>query len=337
MNDDNDIIRPTDSLDTLENSGTVMEDAGSVGADATAPVATPPSDTGTAPPTPRSPRPWQRLVRRLRRANIYLLLFLAVIGVAVAILVLAALASRHSSHSDITNQNLSPNALKQLANSDVTVGDPKQILNVQSNAVFAGKVLIRDSLEVAGPIQVGGSLNLPGITVSGNSLFDQVQVNKGLGIGGDAAVQGQLTVQKGLSVAGNGTFNGTVSATQLMANALQLGGDLTLTHHIAAGGATPAYNSGSNLGGGGTVSLSGSDTAGTVTVNTGSGPSAGCFVAVTFAKSFNATPHVLITPVGSAAAGLAYYVNRSSAGFSICSAGAPPAGSNFGFDYFVLD
>jgi hypothetical protein len=85
------------------------------------------------------------------------------------------------------------------------------------------------------------------------------------------------------------------------------------------------------------VSLSGSDTSGSITVNTGGSPPAGCFASVTFSQKFSSTPHVIITPVGSAAAGLQYYVNRSTTGFDICTANSAPSGQTFGFDYIALD
>jgi hypothetical protein len=91
------------------------------------------------------------------------------------------------------------------------------------------------------------------------------------------------------------------------------------------------------VGGGGTASLSGSDTSGSVTINTGGSPPAGCFATVTFSKVFASTPHVVLTPVGSAAAGLQYYVTRSTTGFAVCTASAAPAGQSFGFDYVALD
>jgi hypothetical protein len=61
------------------------------------------------------------------------------------------------------------------------------------------------------------------------------------------------------------------------------------------------------------------------------------FVSLSFAQKFAATPHVVITPIGSAAAGLQYYINRDANGFSIGTINAPPAGANFGFDYIVIE
>lgn len=275
--------------------------------------------------------------RLIHGTNIYLLLFILLLIIAGIIATAVYLSSKKASDSSVPTQTLSQDALKQLATSDVTVGQPKQTLSVQSNAIFAGKVLVRDSLEVAGTIQVGGSLNVPGITVSGNSIFEQIQINKGLSVAGDTSVQGQMTVAKNLTVGGGGTFGGAVSAPQINVNTLQLNGNLTLTKHIAAGGATPGRSNGDALGGGGTTAVSGSDIAGSVNVNTGSGPGAGCFLTVNFTTKYNSTPRVIVTPVGSAAANLAYYTNRTTSSFSICAANTPPSNASFGFDYFVVE
>lgn len=269
--------------------------------------------------------------------NVYLLLFILLLIVAGVIATIIYFSSKKASQDSIDAQTLTSETLKELATSDVTVGQPKQTLSVQSNAVFAGKVLVRDSLEVAGTIQVGGSLNVPGITVSGNSIFEQIQINKGLSVVGDTSLQGQLTVQKNLTVAGGATFGGSVSAPQLSVTSLQLNGNLTITKHIIVGGATPNRSNGDALGSGGTTALSGSDVAGSININTGSSPSAGCFATVTFSQKYNTVPRVLITPIGSSAGPLAYYVTRSSTNFSVCTASAPPSNTSFGFDYFIVE
>ncbi len=84
------------------------------------------------------------------------------------------------------------------------------------------------------------------------------------------------------------------------------------------------------------MSISGTDTAGSLAINTGSSPPAGLLVSVVFTQKFAATPHVVISPIGSAAGSIQYYVNRDVNGFSVGTASPPPAGANFGFDYIVI-
>ncbi len=272
------------------------------------------------------------------RVNIYLLLF-------VLIIILAAIAAfatyRTSKNSEkatsINGQNLSQEDLQNLKTTESTVGDPKQTLTIDSNAVFNGRVLVRDSLDVAGTIRIGGTLSLPGITVSGTSSFENVQIASNLSAAGNAAVQGTLTVQQNLSVGGSATFAGSISAPQLSIDKLILNNDLQINKHIDAGGPTPGVSSGTAVGTAGTVSISGSDTAGTVSINFGASTVAGIIANVSFGNAFTQTPHVVITPVGSNCAGLNYYVNRTTGGFSIGTTNSANPGTGCAFDYIAID
>jgi cytoskeletal protein CcmA (bactofilin family) len=276
--------------------------------------------------------------QKLRQFNLYLLLFIFIIIVGLGILAVAYFQSKKATTSSvIKTQTLTQNALQQVASSDATVGNTGVVLNVQSSAVFAGKVLIRDGLEVAGNLQIGGTVSLSNITVSGTSQLGQLQVNKDLSVAGNTAIQGAVSIAKSLQVNGTGTFSGPLSAPQITTSSLQLNSDLVLTHHIVAGGATPTAARGSALGNGGSSSNSGSDTTGTVSINIGSGAAPGCFVTINFATKYNSTPHVMITPVGADGGAIDYYITRSTSGFSICDSTPAPAGAAFAFDYFVIN
>ena len=269
------------------------------------------------------------------RLNVYLLAFILLIIVSLIIVFVVIQSSNKQAAKEetITTQELTQEAIDNLTGNEATVGDPKQLLNVESNAVFAGKVLIRDGLDVAGPIKVGGDLNLPGITVSGKSAFDEVQVNS-LSIAGDTSVQGVLTVQDSLTVNGKASFGGAISAPSLTLDTLSLTGDLQFGRHIDAGGSTPSVASGAAVGSGGTVTISGTDTSGTVTVNVGSG-GVGVLATVTFTNAFNDSPHVVFSPIGKQAPDT-FISNRTSSGFSISTASNLGSGS-ISFDYIVID
>jgi cytoskeletal protein CcmA (bactofilin family) len=284
------------------------------------------------------PRKKTNILKKLwQRFNIYLLLLILTIVIAIAVVVILGLKSRNEpAANNISAQNLSASALEQLANSSVTIGNASEVLNVQSSAVFSGTVLVRNNLEVAGTLQISGNLTLPGITVSGLSSFSQIQAQS-LTITGQSTIQGLLTAKDGLDVTGDATITGDVTAAQISTGALQLNGNLVVTHHITAGGPIPGLVQGSALGAGGTASVSGSDTSGSITINTGGSPSAGCFATLNFSSAFSNTPHVVVTPIGSGAAGLSYYVNRTTNNMSVCTASPPPAGQTFGFDYLIFD
>ena len=190
------------------------------------------SDSKTKPavPGPQYQAPKQHTLKKVltilsQKSSVYLPIFAVLV---IAVTVLAYLDYQHSNQNktNLSQQTLSPSDLNNIANSNEVVGASNQVLTVQSSSIFNGQVLVRKDLQVAGKLQVGGSLTLTGIVVSGNSVFDSVQINKNLSVGGNDNIQGTLTVQNNLSVNGGGSFGGTVSAPQITTNSLQLNGNL---------------------------------------------------------------------------------------------------------------
>ena len=279
------------------------------------------------------------LRRILRRLNIYFLLFLLVVVIAAAISIVSYFNSQKEPEAPtIGAQGLSEDALKQLANTDASIGDTSQTLTIQGNTVIAGQTLTRGNLNVAGNFQSGGSVKAPSLTISGDTNLGSTQTSS-LQVEGDLAVQGNTTL-RGLNVAGTSSFSGNMKASQITASRLILSGnaELRIPNHISFTGPTPSRSiESSTLGGGGSLSISGSDTTGTIRINTGNSPSAGCFARITFRQPFTNQPHVIVSPVGSAAGKTNYYVNRDKSSFSICTANAAPANQNFSFDYFVTN
>lgn len=287
-------------------------------------------------PSAKKLSPLRRLMRRL---NVYFLLFLLVCVIVAVFTVVSYLNSQKEPDIPTVNsQDLSPEALKQLANTDTSVGSKSQTLTIQGNAIIDGQTLMRGNLNVAGNFQSAGSLQGSSLTIPGNSNLGQTQINS-LQVAQNVAIQGNATVRD-LSVSGASTFSGAMTASQLTVTNLILSGNasLQIPNHIGFTGPTPSrVPNPTGLGGGGSVSVSGSDTTGTVNINTGNNPSAGCFVRVNFNQRFSNQPHVLISPVGNAAGRTQYYVDRDQGGFSLCTAIAAPANQAFAFDYFVTN
>lgn len=267
--------------------------------------------------------------------NLWLVIFILVVLAAGAV-VYVAIQSAKPSTTVTKAGSLTDQQLASLKGNTTLVGDSKQTLDVQSNSIFEGAVLLRSDLSVAGSLKVGSGISIPSITVGGNGSFGQIGISGGLNVAGDTALQGNLTVQKNLTVNGTASF-GNLSVSTLGVTTLQLRGDLNLNQHINASGGVPGRTLGTAVGGGGTASVSGSDTAGTVNISTGISPPAGCFITVSFAHGFSGTPHVVVSPANSNSAVLQYYVNRSNANFSVCTAGVPAASTNYVFDYIVIN
>ena len=283
------------------------------------------------PPAGKKPDKGSSRISRLTSAkNFYLIVFVTLLILAAG-LVVAALRWPDDGSSDKVNKprSLTPDQLAELAGSTTLVGDAKQILDIQSDTIFEGQVLARSDVDIAGSLKVGGALSLPSVNI-GDGSFNT------LAVAGNVTLQGQLTVQGNFTAGGSASFK-TLSASQLNVSSLQLSGDLAINRHITPGGGVPTKSNGSALGSGGTASVSGSDTAGTVTINTGGGPPAGCFLSVNFVAKFNTTPRVVISPSNSSAGNLNYYTNRNTSGFSLCTTNVPSAGTNYIFDYIVFD
>lgn len=294
-----------------------------------------PQVTSYAPPPP----PKKRFRDHFHNGSIYLLIFMLLCIISVVVMIGMYVRSNERvapTDGTIETQNLSGEALKELADKgNLEVGNPEQVLNIQSNAVFSGTALVRGDLQVGGNIRTGGSLNLTGLNVSGPGSFERLQARE-LSVAGAGTFTGQLSTQSNFNARGSGTFGGPVSTPVLNANTLQLNGELALNNRIRTGGGRPTAAGANALGSGGTTNISGSDTAGTIVINTGSGPAAGCFTNVTFSRAYS-SPRVNVTPVGGAAGSLNWYVNRNASGFSVCTNNAAPAGQSFSFDYFVVD
>lgn len=324
-----------DDENSLEQSSTVVESGTTTSeneAESSEPAETPPDKSSKSASTnPKVKRHiWQRL-------NIYLLgmvLLMVLASGAVAVAVIRNQTSKQKATS-LSAQNLTPDQLSKLANNSSTIGSSNQVLNIGSSAIFAGQVLAKQTLAVAQSANIGGSVTAAGVTISGTSILGQAQASQ-LTVSGTSTMQGALVVGQGLTVNGAANFGGSVNINQLTVQSVQFNGSVNIKH-LGGSGTSPSHSTGSNLGSGGTASISGSDLTGTININTGSSPSAGCFITVTFSQAFQTVPHVIVSPVESGAAGLQYYVTRTSTNFSLCVASTPPSNQSFGFDYIALD
>lgn len=278
--------------------------------------------------------PFKKLMKKV---NVYLLIFILLLAVAGAAALIAFLNSQKTpEEAAIESQSLSNEDLKSLANTDATVGNTAQTLTIQGSAVINGQTLTRGNLNVAGNLQTGGSITAPDITISGTANLGTVQMNT-LQVAQNVSIQGTTTVRD-LNISGTGAFSGGITAAQITVTRLILSGNASLEvpNHISFTGSTPSRTTnGAVLGNGGSANLSGSDTAGTINVNSGNNPTAGCFITVRFNQVFTRQPRVVISPTGATAGAMQYYTERNTSTFSVCSVNAPAANQSFAFDYFI--
>jgi len=279
-----------------------------------------------------------RVLKFTKGTNLYLLGFGLLLAVA-GFVTFVAMTSDNTQQAglSIDGNELSQDALDELLKTDTSIGDVKETLTVEANAIFKGKVLVKDSLDVAGTLNVGGTLALSGLSVSGNTSLQDAGLSGSLSVSGNTNITGTTTIESNLTVAGDVSIGGSLSAASLNVETIQFTNDLRILRHIDTGGSTPSASRGSAIGGAGSVSISGTDTAGTVTINTSGGVSSGALININFANAYSRTPHVIISPVGSTSAVLDYYVTRTSTGFSVSSAGNPSPSTTYVFDYWVAE
>jgi cytoskeletal protein CcmA (bactofilin family) len=326
----------TDEGISLEGNSPVVQPSASITEDAGQPVVQPPSGTPAEKPPQDKPKLFTRIAGSLRHANVYLLSFFLIMCIAVVVAVVAITKNtKNSSNGGAAVQTLTTKQLQKLASSAPTIGTANQTLNIAANTILSGNVLARQDLDVAGTL-TAGNLHLSQISVAGISASGQDSTQK-LSVNGTSTITGAESISGILSVAGSSSFGGILSANQIAVQNLQLSGNFTLSKHILVTGSSPTQLIGPAVGSGGTASDSGTDTAGSININTGSNPPANsCFITLTFTQAFASTPYVVVTPVGASAGGLQYYVTRSTTSMSLCINSAAPANASFSFDYVIF-
>jgi cytoskeletal protein CcmA (bactofilin family) len=298
------------------------------------------ADPNAAPdqPTEKKVSPIKRLFRKI---NVYLLIFILLIVVGGAVTAVNYFNSQNAAPApNIATQELTQDALKQLANTDATVGGASQSLTIQGNVIVAGQTLMRGNLDVAGSFQTGGNIQGPSLTIAGAANLGATQINS-LQVATNTAIQGSTTLRD-LNVAGTASFSGAVTASQITVTKLILSGNavLQVPNHISFTGPPPNRTivGTSMLGAGGSVSVNGSDTSGTININTGNGANGtGCIVRINFNQAFASQPRVLVSPINEAAGKMQFYVTRNNTSFSLCTANAPDSNSVLAFDFFVTN
>jgi len=241
---------------------------------------------------------------------------------------------------EIPTQNVNP-GFDSAAEKQVSLGTGDSVLNIQGKSDFKGKTLFESDATVNGALTVVGASTLSTLNVTGNSTLANAEVKSNLTVDGVTTLQGAvsfkslLTAAAGLNVVGNTSLGGSVSASSLTVTGNTSTGSLNVNGHVVSGGPGPSVGVTGNAGPAGTASISGNDFAGTVSIGVGVGGAAGILANINFHSSFGATPHVILSPVGSPSGTLEYYVNRSPGGFSIGTANTPPPGS-YSYDFIVV-
>lgn len=216
----------------------------------------------------------------------------------------------------INTQSLDNGTLNQVTPKNDS--QTKQQLTISPDTIFKNSVTVQGSAEIVKNLTVGGKVSIQST----------------------ADVKDSLTVGKSLSVGSNLTVNGLITAASLSVGSLtissiNLSSNLVFGGHIVPFGSEPTVRP-SVSAAGGTVTISGNDTSGTVTINTGNGNiTPGELVIITFRTPFSATPKVQLTPLNSGASGLRFFATHTASFFTVNTSTAPVANTTYIFDYLV--
>lgn len=217
----------------------------------------------------------------------------------------------------INTQSLDAGTLNQLT-SQLGPGNVKQQLTISPDTLFKNNVDIEKNLTVKGK-----TLLQDAVTVSNDlTVTTQLKVGSNTSIGGNLNVNGQISA-------------GTINVGSITLNSLRLSGDLAFSGHVLTTGPVPSAKAGVASGGGSTT-INGNDTSGTITIKMGNSPlPAGETAIVTFGTRFSSVPRVQLTPVSLPASKLDYFVTKTPGFFTVESTSQPTAGESYSFDYFV--
>lgn len=228
-----------------------------------------------------------------------------------------------------------------------TGGGSAQVLTISSSTLFSNRVAINNDLKVIGGISNTGSTNLGDLIVDKTSTLGVTNVRAALNVSGPLTLQspallnGGATAKGDLSASGNGTFGGSLSAGVINTSTLAVTGNLNLSGHLIITGQRPGVSLGGEAGGGASANVDGNDSAGTISLNTGSvAPSAttggGLLVNITFKTAYGRVPRVLVTPIGQSTGALPFYVQRTATGFTIGASSGIRSNTGYAFDYWVV-
>ena len=125
-----------------------------------------------------------------------------------------------------------------------------------------------------------------------------------------------------LTISGDATFQGT----------------LTLAGHLITAGETPTIAAEPAAGTDATVTINGNDTSGTITLHTsaiGPGPIAGTLAKITFNKTYDKAPRIILTPANEQATNLKYYYSSETDNFTLRTANAPETDQTYKYTYWI--
>lgn len=270
---------------------------------------------GVIAPKPTKPKKkLPKLKLNKTSALIILIIVICIAGVSIYLFFIKAKTQKTTSVV-INTQSLDNGVLNQLTPDDESKSNKQ--LTISANTLFKNDTSVQGSLAALKNLTVAGTTDLQGPT----NIRDNLTVGRALNVGSGLTVNGQITASS-LNVGSINISNINVS------------GDLVFGGHISPSGANLSART-SNASSGGSVSVTGNDTSGTIIITTGGGSASGELAVISFRRGFSGTPKVQLTPINSPASSLNYFATRSANMFTVNSSSNTTANTTYVFDYFV--
>jgi hypothetical protein len=228
-----------------------------------------------------------------------------------------------------------------------SAGRSSEILNINSSSLFKGRVAVDSDFKVTGGVEVTGPTALGALTVDKVATLGITNIRGQLSVDGPTTLRGAAILAAGgsvngnLTVTGNGSFGGSLSAGVVNATNLTVSGTLNIAGHLSITGPNPSVAASEGAGSGAGAQIEGNDSAGTVTITTGTIPGSvnnngSQLVIVSFKAAYGRVPKVIISPIGPNAGGLNYYVQKTATNFTIGTATNARSNTTYAFDYWVI-
>jgi hypothetical protein len=318
----------------------------------------------TPPPKPEDKQKARHRTYRPSHKATFIGLAVVVVILAINAGILSFLLRSKGSTNNLANAGqvtISQAALSKIGVNSSTLGNSGIVLTVDPNAEFQSNVTVGGSVTIAGGLKLNstftansanlaqlqaGNTSLSQLAVNGSTTLSSLALRTNLTVNGTSQLQGVVTIDNDLAVSGNLTVGGSLSTISFSARSLTSTGTLTIGGHILTSGSTPGLSGGSALGSNGTLSISGNDSAGTVSLGIGAFASAGTLANIAFKTKYADIPRVVATLEGAVSAACSIYTsNITVSGFSVgdycvsniggtLTASGLPAGG-YSIDYIV--
>ena len=189
-----------------------------------------------------------------------------------------------------------------------------------ARAISSSNASLSDYVSRIGTALESGTLNGKVLTLIAGPGADSSRFSQQANTFADLNVSGSLTTND-LVVMGNALFQGNI----------------TVNGRIITGGGTPLATALSAAGTGATVTIDGNDSAGRITITTGSGTTAGEISKIDFSTTFGKDAKTNLTPMNGSAAQLEYYYSSTNTNFTLKSNNQLSPNTTYIYSYWVVE